>query len=186
MGTIQREMKRIMKRAWAMVTVIAILTVLAVNQNQMGAARTSAASEERPKIGYLAPAFELPDLEDRPVRAGGASDKLTMINFWASWCGPCILEAPDLQELHERHKDRLRLLGVNSTKYDREREARAFVDEHGLTFTILMDRDGTVTELYRVGQFPTTLLVDREGVIRERVVGVLSKAQWEALIDKWR
>ena len=48
-----------------------------------------------------------------------------------------------------------------------------------------MDRDGAVTELYKVAQFPTTLLVDRDGVIRERVVGVLSKAQWEALIDKW-
>lgn len=185
MGTIQREMKRSMKRAWSMIILIAILTTLAVYQNQNGAVRSYAASTEKPKIGYLAPTFELPDLDDRTVRAGGASDRLTMINFWASWCGPCDLEAPDLQELHERHKDRLLLIGVNSTKYDRERNARAFVDEHGLTFPILMDREGVVTELYKIGQFPTTLLVDRDGVIRERVVGVLTKAQWEALIDKW-
>ena len=168
-----------------MAVVIMILTILAVHQNRTDAARPSAETEEKPKVGYRAPAFELPDLEDRPVRAGGASGKLTMINFWASWCGPCVLEAPDLQELHERHKDRLLLIGVNSTMYDREREARAFVDEHGLTFPILMDRNGDVTELYRVRQFPTTLLVDRDGVIRERVIGVRSKAQWEALIDKW-
>jgi Peroxiredoxin len=174
-----------MKRAWSMAIVMFILAILAVYQNQSGALRPAAAAEEKPKIGYLAPAFELPDLEDRPVRAGGASDRLTMINFWASWCGPCDLEAPDLQKLHERHADRLQLIGVNSTKYDREREARRFVEEHELTFPILMDRDGAVTELYKVAQFPTTLLVDRDGVIRERVVGVLSKAQWEALIDKW-
>jgi thiol-disulfide isomerase/thioredoxin len=168
-----------------MIILIAILTLLAVHQNRTGAAGPAASAEEKPKVGYLAPAFELPDLEDRPVRAGGATGRLTMINFWASWCGPCILEAPDLQKLHERHKDRLLLIGVNSTKYDREREAREFVVEHGLTFTILMDRSGEVTDLYKVEQFPTTLLVDRDGVIRERVIGVLSRAQWEALIDKW-
>mgnify|MGYP002619868069 CR=1 FL=1 len=174
-----------MKRAWSMAVVIVILAILAVYQNQSGAARSSVVTEEKPKIGYLAPAFELPDLGDRTVRAGGASDRLTMINFWASWCGPCDLEAPDLQELHERHADRLLLLGVNSTKYDRERDARRFVDEHELTFPILMDRKGAVTELYKVSQFPTTLLVDKDGVIRERIVGVLSRTQWEALIDKW-
>jgi len=168
-----------------MVILIAILTLLAVYQNRTGEAGPAASMEEKPKVGFLAPAFELPDLEDRPVRAGGASDKLTMINFWASWCGPCDLEAPDLQKLHERHGGKLRIIGVNSTKYDREREARAFVDGHGLTFTILMDRTGEVTELYKVSQFPTTLLVDRNGVIRERIIGVLSRAQWEALIDKW-
>lgn len=174
-----------MKRAWSMAVVIVILAILAVHQNLTGAARSSAAAEEKPKIGYLAPAFELPDLGDRTVRAGGASDKLTMINFWASWCGPCDLEAPDLQELHERHADRLLLIGVNSTKYDRERDARRFVDEHELTFPIVMDREGAVTKLYKVQQFPTTLLVDKNGVIRERIVGVLSRTQWEALIDKW-
>ncbi|CAG5088358.1 Alkyl hydroperoxide reductase/Thiol-disulfide oxidoreductase [Thermobacillus xylanilyticus] len=174
-----------MKRAWSMAVVIVILTILAVYQNQTLTMRSSAAAEVKPKIGYLAPSFELPDLSDRTVRAGGASDKLTMINFWASWCGPCDLEAPDLQELHERHADRLLLIGVNSTKYDRERDARRFVEEHELTFPILMDRKGNVTELYKVSQFPTTLLVDKDGVIRERVVGVLSKTHWEALIDKW-
>lgn len=174
-----------MKRAWSMVTLIAILTVLAVYQNNTDTARSAAAVETKPKIGYRAPVFELPDLNDRIVRGGEASDRLTMINFWASWCGPCDLEAPDLQALHERHQDRLLLLGVNATSYDRERDARKFVEEHRLTFPILMDREGEAADLYKVAQFPTTLLVDRNGIIRERVIGVLSRVQWEALIDKW-
>ena len=175
-----------MSRKWSMLIVLALLAVFAVYQNETGAERPSVASAEaKPKEGYAAPDFELPDLTDRPVRVGGGGDKLTMINFWASWCGPCVLEAPDLQELHEKYKDRLTLLGVNATAYDREREARAFVDEQALTFPILMDRDGEVTELYRVAQFPTTLLVDRNGVVRERITGVIPRVQWEALIEKW-
>lgn len=177
-----------MNRKWSMLIVLAILTAFAVYQNagSEGRSSVSAASlEAKPKAGYAAPAFELPDLEEQTVAFGGGGDRLTLINFWASWCGPCVLEAPDLQQLHERYGDKLLLLGVNATDYDREREARAFVDEQGLTFPILMDREGDVTDLYRVAQFPTSLLVDKNGVIRERIVGVIPRVQWEALIEKW-
>ncbi|HUC93528.1 MAG TPA: TlpA disulfide reductase family protein [Paenibacillus sp.] len=175
-----------MQRRWPLLIIMALLAVFALYQYN-GKDRSAAAptGEVKPKKGYAAPAFDLPDLDDRTVRVGGPSDKVVMINFWASWCGPCILEAPDLQKLHERYRDRMTLIGVNATKYDREREARQFVDEFGLTFTVLMDREGAVTDLYNVEQFPTTLLVDRDGVIRERVTGVIPIAKWESLIAKW-
>lgn len=175
-----------MQRRWPLLIVMALLAAFALYQYN-GKDRNAAApaAEAKPKKGYAAPAFELPDLDDRTVRVGGPSDKVVMINFWASWCGPCIQEAPDLQKLHERYRDGMTLIGVNATKYDREREARQFVDEFGLTFTVLMDREGAVTDLYNVEQFPTTLLVDRDGVIRERVTGVIPIAKWESLIAKW-
>jgi cytochrome c biogenesis protein CcmG, thiol:disulfide interchange protein DsbE len=178
-----------MRRSWAMLLIIAILTGLAyyqhANRNENGALETAAREEASPKKGYRAPSFELPNLDDQAVAVGGSAGQLTMINFWASWCGPCVMEAPDLQELHERYGDRLLLLGVNATRYDREREARQFVEDYDLTFPILMDREGQVTELYKVAQFPTTLLVDQQGVVRERITGVIPKVKWEAIIDRW-
>ncbi|MNR46520.1 Thiol-disulfide oxidoreductase ResA [compost metagenome] len=77
------------------------------------------------------------------------------------------------------------LYGVNSTNYDKERDARKFVQDHGFTFPILMDRDGTVTGLYKVNTFPTSFLIDANGVIRERINGVITYGEWERLINKW-
>ncbi|EXX86983.1 thiol-disulfide oxidoreductase ResA family protein [Paenibacillus darwinianus] len=175
-----------MNRRRSMLIVIAMLAIFAFYQNaDKDRSEAAPTGDAKPKKGYAAPSFELPDLADRPVRVGGPADKVVLINFWASWCGPCILEAPDLQKLYERYKDTMTLIGVNATKYDREREARQFVDDFGLTFPILMDRKGAVTDLYNVAQFPTTLLVDKNGVIRERITGVIPVAKWESLIEKW-
>lgn len=174
-----------MKRNVMIIFAVAILAGLAVFQNHNRSEAALAGSDvEKPKLGFAAPAFELPDLEDMVLRFGGARDKLLLLNFWASWCGPCELEAPDLQELHEQWGDQIEIVGVNATFYDRERYAREFVGQFGLTFPIVMDRDGKVTELYKVSSFPTNLLVDRNGIVRERV-SVISKKEWERLFKKW-
>ncbi|MCU6707620.1 TlpA family protein disulfide reductase [Paenibacillus sp. J5C_2022] len=150
------------------------------------AAGSGAVDEEfKPKAGYMAQPFGLPDLDDRIVSAGEAGDKLQLVNFWASWCGPCELEAPDLQKLHEQYGESVALYGVNSTYYDKERDARKFVDTYQFTFPVLMDREGTITNQYKVKVYPTTFLIDSEGVIRERINGVIPYEEWERLIEKW-
>ncbi|MCK9911644.1 TlpA family protein disulfide reductase, partial [Microbacteriaceae bacterium K1510] len=79
--------------------------------------------------------------------------------------------------------DRIDFYGVNSTDYDRERDARAFVDEKKLTFPIPMDRDGVATKAYKVSNFPTSLLIGTDGKVRERITGVITKKQWEQKLD---
>ncbi|GGG15348.1 TlpA family protein disulfide reductase [Paenibacillus abyssi] len=175
-----------MKRNIMILAAVVMLAALAIYQNNEKKEVAASHSEDaQPKRGFAAPAFELPALDDKNYAVGGQTEKLLLVNFWASWCGPCELEAPDLQELHESHGDVIALYGVNATSYDKERQARQFVDDFQLTFPILMDRDGVATSLYKVSQFPTTLLIDRNGVIRERITGVISKQEWERLIDKW-
>jgi cytochrome c biogenesis protein CcmG, thiol:disulfide interchange protein DsbE len=110
---------------------------------------------------------------------------IILLNFWASWCGPCELEAPDLQRIHEKYGDAIQLYGINATKYDKERAAREFVNEYEFTFPILMDRVGDVTKQYKVDTFPTSFLIDSNGVIRERINGVITFEEWERLIEKW-
>ncbi|WP_028562503.1 TlpA family protein disulfide reductase [Paenibacillus pinihumi] len=144
---------------------------------------TMGAHEPQPKPGFTAPAFELPALDEQNYAVGGQKKKLLMLNFWASWCGPCELEAPDLVELHNKYEKQMDLYAVNATSYDKERQARQFVDDFELNFPILMDRDGIATKLYKISTFPTTLLIDENGVVMERIVGVIPREQWEKRIE---
>lgn len=143
------------------------------------------ASDFKPKAGSEALVFDLPALDEQSYHVGGNQGKVLFVNFWASWCGPCELEAPDLQKLHEKYGDKLVMYGLNSTKYDKERAARQFVTDHELTFPILMDRDGKVTDSYKVDTFPTTFVIDQNGIIRERVNGVITFDEWERILDAY-
>lgn len=93
-----------------------------------------------------------------------------LINFWASWCGPCRGEAPDLEQLHRDAGGRLIVLGVNQQETDDD--ARAFVREFGLTYPVVMDRSGEVSQAYRVGRgLPISFLVAPDGVIERVIIG---------------
>ncbi|RAP77974.1 TlpA family protein disulfide reductase [Paenibacillus montanisoli] len=175
-----------MKRSMVLIVIVLILAGAAVYQNKGKQSEALAASEDMlPKPGYTAPTLQLPDLNDKETAVGGKREKLLLVNFWASWCGPCEIEAPDMQALAEEYGDKLELYGINATSMDRERQAREFVVQQKLTFPILMDRDGKGTDLYKVNQFPTSLLIDSKGIVRERIGGAISKGQWKAIIDKW-
>jgi cytochrome c biogenesis protein CcmG/thiol:disulfide interchange protein DsbE len=178
-----------MKRVITLFTIAFVFAGLALFQyNNDGSDSVTLAAPSadfKPKAGFAATAFKLPALDEQSYEVGGKQGKLSFVNFWASWCGPCELEAPDLQRLHEQYGETIQLYGVNATKYDKERAARDFVNEHEFTFPILMDREGDVTKQYKVDTFPTTFLIDSEGVIRERINGVITYEEWERLIEKW-
>ncbi|MUT68129.1 TlpA disulfide reductase family protein [Paenibacillus sp. NEAU-GSW1] len=176
-----------MKRASALFIVAFVLAGLAIYQYvSKDTETTAAAADFKPKAGSVAASFELPGLDEQSYKVGGKQDKLTFVNFWASWCGPCELEAPDLQTLQEKYGKEINLYGVNSTTFDKERAAREFVNEHEFTFPILMDRSGDVTKQYKVSTFPTSFLIDSDGVIRERINGVITIDEWERLIEKYK
>jgi len=140
-------------------------------------------SASAPVEGQAAPAFALASMEGTETyNVGGKRDKPLLLNFWASWCGPCEEEAPVLQALYEKYKDRLDVYAVNATKYDTVRGARDFVRDLELTFPVLMDESGKVTDAYKVFAFPVNFLVDRDGVIRERIDRVIPLEAWEQKI----
>ncbi|RCW45638.1 TlpA family protein disulfide reductase [Paenibacillus prosopidis] len=178
-----------MKRVITLFTIAFVFAGLAVfqyiNNDPESITMAAPAADFKPKAGYKATDFELPSLDEKFYKIGGKQGKLTFVNFWASWCGPCELEAPDLQRIHEKYGDVIQLYGINATKYDKERAAREFVNEYEFTFPILMDRVGDVTKQYKVDTFPTSFLIDSNGVIRERINGVITFEEWERLIEKW-
>jgi thiol-disulfide isomerase/thioredoxin len=164
----------------AIFAALAVLIGFAVYQNMAGAkkAPAAAAGEQSGKANYAAPSFQLSSLDGGSYQVGGARDKPLVVNFWATWCPPCQEEAPDLQALYDKYKDRIDFYGVNLTQSDKLADVRQFVQNNGLTFPILLDKDGAVAEQYKFVFIPTSYLIDRSGTVRE-TVNVLTAAEWE-------
>lgn len=135
--------------------------------------------------GTIAPAFSLHNIDgDEAFHVGGEREKALIINFWASWCEPCQLEAPDLVYIYDKYKEQLDIYAVNITVYDSVRDAEQFVQQYGIDFPVLMDAKGDVLQKYNVTGYPTSFFVDKQGVIQEVVLGVLSKKQLERNVEK--
>ncbi|MDU4696256.1 MAG: TlpA disulfide reductase family protein [Paenibacillus sp.] len=140
------------------------------------------AAEGAPKPGTAAPAFSLPGLDGKTYEVGGKRDKVLLLNFWASWCDPCKEEAPELKALAEKYQDSLDIYAVNVTLYDKLDEAKAFVKEYGYTFPVLLDEKEEVYRMFNGIAFPTNVLIDEQGVIRDVIVGVIPPEELEAKI----
>ena len=123
-----------------------------------------------PRKGFVAPDFELETLDGRTIALSDLRGQVVLINFWATWCPPCRAEMPAIQQVYERYRDQgFEVLAVNLQEQDAQMSA--FVEERELTFPILPDRDGSVSNVYRVTSIPTTFFVDRTGTIQEIIVG---------------
>lgn len=137
------------------------------------------ANEQKPEVGYQAPHFSLTGLNNQVYRVEGKRDKPVIVNFWASWCGPCKMEAPDLQKFYEKYGKEIDLYGVNVTSNDNPETAMEFVQKYKLTFPIPMDVTGTVSDRYKIMAFPTTYLIDQQGVVRKKMIGMIDAATLE-------
>ena len=119
--------------------------------------------------------FELPSLEGgSPIALSSFRCHVVVLNFWASWCGPCRIEAPGLRRVSERYRDRgVRFLGVDYR--DNDAAGRAFVDEFRLKYPSVTDPSGSLADDYGLIGFPTTFIIDPAGTIRYRFVGYLDE-----------
>ncbi|TAK03507.1 MAG: TlpA family protein disulfide reductase [Candidatus Manganitrophaceae bacterium] len=123
-----------------------------------------------PQVGGPAPAFRLDSLEGPSMALAEHRGKIVLINFWATWCEPCLKEMPEIEAAYEQHKgEGFVVLGINFG--EKPKEAEKLVKAVGLTFPILMDRKVEVAERYGVVNLPVTFFIDQEGIIRERVFG---------------
>lgn len=119
-------------------------------------------------------ALKTPGGED--VLLADYQGQVVLINFWASWCGPCELEMPDIQKAYDAHREQgLQVLAVNAG--ESPSTVREFGVRHGLTFPLLLDAGGQVNAKYRAAGLPMSLVVDREGVIHVRHLGYMSAGQ---------
>ncbi len=132
-----------------------------------------------------APDFVLQTADGATVRLSDLRGKVVLLNFWATWCPPCKAEMPDLNALHEEHgatRDFM-VLGINME--ESAAEVAAFAGPRKLTFPLLLDPDGTVSSgLYAIRSLPTSLIIDREGNIRDSWMGQISREAMEARLQQ--
>lgn len=140
---------------------------------------------QRLVVGNPAPETTGLDLLGQPLSLSDFRGKVVVLNFWGSWCGPCIFELPELKRLADEFGDRLAVVGVMSDSAD---EARKAIEKHDVRFPNFIDgatRDGGIVKLWNVDSWPTTYVLDEEGVIRHKSVQApsLRDKVWQLLKD---
>ncbi len=133
-------------------------------------------------IGLKAPDFELETLSGEKVKLSDYQGKKVMLNFWATWCGPCREEMPDMETFAKGLDKDTVILAVN---LDPQNDVQTFVDEMGVTFPILLDSQNiknAVKKRYKVSAMPTTYFIDSEGLIAVKHIGQVSLQSMEKYI----
>lgn len=130
------------------------------------------------RVGQPAPDFALADLDGNPVRLSDLRGRPVIVNFWASWCGPCVEEFPLLTAAASAHEgDGLAVVGI--VFRDRSEAARGFLERMGATWPALMDPGDAVASRFGIIGPPDTFFIDRRGVVVSRQIGQLSSADLE-------
>jgi len=125
-----------------------------------------------------APAWSLKDVDGRTVTSDQFKGKVVVVDFWATWCGPCKKAIPGYVELQRKYAaDGLVFIGVSVDRGTAE--VRRFVREYGIGYPIVMGDDRMQEAFGGVDAFPTTFIIDRDGMIRDRQKGIVSTAEFE-------
>ncbi len=136
----------------------------------------SSKEEKKPQPSEPKPAqdFTLKDLSGNDIKLSSLKGKAVIINFWATWCYPCREEIPDLQKSYDENKDKgLVILGVNIK--ENESKVSKFAKDYKMIYPILLDIDGTISDSYRVFGIPMSFFIDRNGLIKDSFIGMLTK-----------
>ena len=154
--------------------VFGLFASLAVVAHEAGAHGFNLVTFDPP---FAAPAFSLPRLDGEPTELAQFRGKFVLVNFWATWCPPCLQEMPAMEASFQRYSDHdFIILAVSS---DREGAAvvRPFIDKLGVTFPILLDTDQRVSTQYGATNLPVSFLLDRQGQV---IAGSQGARDWSS------
>lgn len=173
------------KKAFPCLLAVTAVALIGISALGCSAASTGPESTTTVSSEKIAPDFTAKAIsgETPTISLSSFKGKPVVLNFAASWCPPCELEAPVLAKVHEKYKDRVAFLGL--AVKDKEEDQKAFAQKHGLTFPIGLDLDGEISYVYikagkiPVGAIPTTFFIDKEGIIRNFFVGPLTEQTFD-------
>ena len=138
-----------------------------------------------PRVGYLAPDFTLQSIDGQTVQLSALRGKGVVINYWVTWCKPCMTELPILDSIFQDYQDQgMMLLSVNGIEQDELTKVNETVNSMALTYPVLLDKGDFLLQEYWIGGFmPTTFFIDDQGIIREILLGSASEAGFRERID---
>ena len=141
-------------------------------------------SAQKPLISEPAPDFKLPNLDGQSVSLSDFRGKPVLVNFWATWCGPCRFEMPFIQEIYEEWSDKgLVVLAIDMG--ESPSTVKDFIQSHNFSFPVLLDTNQDVALQYNIRGIPATFFIDKDGIIQGTKVGAFSsKAEIEKSLGK--
>ena len=158
-----------------------------VSNNGSSEESNKAESNKTPAID-----FELKDQYGKTHKLSDYKGKVVFLNFWATWCPPCKMEMPDIQKIYEKYekqgeKSEVIVLSVAAPNTQDEKDVegiKAFLEENGYTYPVLMDDGGYTFGAYRISSLPTTFMIDKEGNVFGYVQGGLAQEAMESIIEQ--
>ncbi|WP_186671052.1 thiol-disulfide oxidoreductase ResA [Sporosarcina sp. BP05] len=133
-------------------------------------------------VGDKAPDFELVDLEGNKQRLSDYKGEGVFLNFWGTWCGPCKKEMPYMENQHIAFEEKgVNILAVNIAESNLKVET--FIEQYGLTFPIVIDKDKSVKEAYNIVPLPTTFLINKDGRIEKIITREMSEKEIISLME---
>lgn len=157
---------------------------ISVNTTENGNNTPSAdASVNTDKKEYSVDNFTVIDAEGNSVELWDCIGKPLILNFWASWCGPCKSEMPHFEQAYKNNPDiRFMMVNVTTSSYDEKTSAQQYVESQGFTFPVYFDTTGVAAEKYGIMYIPTTFLIDKNGNLVGQVDGSMSKEDLDECI----
>ena len=143
-------------------------------------------SDQQPTIRFVrnpdpAPDFKLTSLDGQPLSLAGSRGKVILLNFWATWCGPCRAEIPDLVELQNKYKDRLQVIGLVIDDDDQS-AIKKFVEEFGINYPVALATTDIRIQYGGIGALPTSYVLDPQGRVVQKHEGLRNPVLYEAEI----
>lgn len=133
-----------------------------------------APAADKVSVDQAAPDFVAQTPAGKSIRLSDLKGSIVALNFWATWCGPCRVEMPELADAAKRYSsDHLVILGVNAG--EDSSQVQNYLDQLGLTFQTVLDQNGTIVDQYDIRAFPTTIWIDAKGVVRAKHLGPLTR-----------
>jgi thiol-disulfide isomerase/thioredoxin len=150
---------------------------------EMARAQMAPSNDTTPALRFVrnpeaAPDFALQTLDGKPLSLASVSGKVVLLNFWATWCGPCRLEIPDLIELQKQYKDQLQIIGL-LVDVDDVDDARKFVQDHGLNYPVAVATPEVRIAYGGISALPTVFVLDPQGRIVQKHLGLSDPRLYE-------
>jgi len=163
-----------------------LAALLALLAPALAGAQAAPQQDNQPVIRFVhnpdpAPDFKLTALDGKPLTLAALQGKVIFLNFWATWCGPCRAEVPDLIALQDRYKGRLQIIGLNVDDDD-PAEIQKYVDETGINYPVAMTSNDIRIQYGGIPALPTSFVLDTEGRVVQKHVGLWNPAVYETEI----
>ncbi|GMB00775.1 TlpA disulfide reductase family protein [Pelosinus sp. IPA-1] len=170
------------RKLFAVIVGIALVVVgfLYVKNSEPEVQKPQASSNIGVRVGKNSPVFTLTSLEGDKVTVGQPG-KITVINFWATWCPPCQEEMPELDLFAKKNQQKINFYAINLQESNGK--VSEFMNKSKYTMPVLLDKDGIVAKQFQVAAIPTTIIIDKNGIIKHRQSGAMTMNELDGVIN---